>query len=210
MPFYCSRCLPTISTTTQNISSPAGGEKHQNTEEEEKNIPPVWSEDSKILVVVLTYSGSCLVSREKFCWSVMSRPGSSSILKLWLLFCCSLLRTSDLVEGKKGWSGGLRGCTGLWVLYEVWRPEPVEFLSSSWVSILSAKVSEQDVYLHNSTLGYIILHLRKFVVCFFCWISECWFRHNDFFQKHFLRWQSARWQPPLDSKYVCTLNLDSL
>lgn len=29
MPFYCSWRLPTIGTATQNISSPAGGEKHQ-------------------------------------------------------------------------------------------------------------------------------------------------------------------------------------
>lgn len=149
MSFYGSWCLPTVSTATQNISSPSGGEKHQNTEEEEKNIPPVCTEDTKILVVVLTYSGSCLVSREKFCWSVMSGPGSSSILKLRVFLCWSRLRPSDLAEGNNRWSGGLRGPKGLWVLYEVWRPEPVEFLSSYWVSVLSAEVWEQHLFTHE-------------------------------------------------------------
>lgn len=144
MPFYCSPCLPTVSAATQNISSPTGGEKHQNTEEEEKNIPPVCSEDCKILNAVLTYSGSCLVSREKFCWSV-SGPGSSSILKLWVLFWCSRRRTSDLAEGKRGWSGGLKGPIGLWVLYEGWGPDPVKFLSSSWVSMVSDEVWKYSI-----------------------------------------------------------------
>lgn len=42
-----SQSLPNVSTATQSISSPAGGKKHQSTEEEEKNIPPVCSEDRK-------------------------------------------------------------------------------------------------------------------------------------------------------------------
>lgn len=47
MPFYCPWCLLTISAANQNILSPAGGEKHQNIEEEEKNIPPVCCEGRK-------------------------------------------------------------------------------------------------------------------------------------------------------------------
>lgn len=42
----------------------------------------------------------------------MSGPGSSSILKLWVL----RLGTSDLAEGRKGLSGGLGDPMGLWVL----------------------------------------------------------------------------------------------
>ncbi|TNN37697.1 hypothetical protein EYF80_052147 [Liparis tanakae] len=76
---------------------------------------------------------------EKFCWSVMSGPGSASILKLCVLFCCSRRSTSDLAEGKNGWSGGLRGPVGLWVLDGVWRLDPEELRSSTGVSMFSAE-----------------------------------------------------------------------
>jgi len=69
----------------------------------------------------------------------MSGPGSASIFKLCVLFCCSRRSTSDLAEGKNGWSGGLRGPVGLWVLDGVWRLDPVELPSSSWVSMFSAE-----------------------------------------------------------------------
>lgn len=116
MPPYCSRSLLTIITATPSISSLAGGEKHQNTQEEEENISPSLNAEKKKIFVVLTYSGSCLDSKEKFCWSVMSGPGRPSILKLWVLFCCSLLSTSDFGEERKGGSGGFSGPVGLWVL----------------------------------------------------------------------------------------------
>lgn len=133
------------------------GGKTPKLREEEKNIPIVCLDDKKKkkneMFVVLTYSGFCLVSRAKFCWSVMSGPeGRSSILKLWVFFWGSCLRTSDFAEEKDGGCGGLKGPA--WLLCEVWRPESVEFCSLSWVSVCST----ESVGTHKDfrNLGHIL------------------------------------------------------